>query len=152
MTRYRTSGFTLIEVMIVVAIVGVLAAVAYPSYLNQVRKSNRSAAQQFMLDAAVREQQLLLDQRGYAPVAANNSNFPNAPTVVCGTPGTAGIRLAVPPGASGKYTFGIACDNTVSPPTFTVTGTPIAGTSQVADGVLVLAQDGSKTRAGVSGW
>lgn len=38
----RTTGFTLIELMIVVAIVGLLAAIAYPSYQDQVRKSRRS--------------------------------------------------------------------------------------------------------------
>ena len=42
--RKQTSGFTLIELMIVVAIVAVLAAVAYGSYLAQVRKARRSDA------------------------------------------------------------------------------------------------------------
>jgi len=58
MTRNRTRGFTLLEVMIVVVIVGVLAAIALPAYQSQVRKSNRSAAQQFMQDVALREQQM----------------------------------------------------------------------------------------------
>ena len=68
MTRNRTRGFTLLEVMIVVVIVGVLAAIALPAYQSQVRKSNRSAAQQFMQDVALREQQIMMDQRGYVPV------------------------------------------------------------------------------------
>ena len=57
MSRNRVRGFTLIELMIAVAIIGILVAVAYPSYQGQVRKANRAAAQQFMLDVAMREQQ-----------------------------------------------------------------------------------------------
>ena len=60
-------GFTLIEVMIVVAVVAILSAIAYPSYQEHVRRSHRSAAQAFMLDVAARQQQRLIDMRSYAP-------------------------------------------------------------------------------------
>jgi type IV pilus assembly protein PilE len=52
----RVTGFTLIEVMITVAIIGIIAALAYPSYMDSIRKSNRSEAKVELMDAAQRLQ------------------------------------------------------------------------------------------------
>ena len=50
--RASLGAFTLIELVVTIAIVGILAAIAYPAFVNHVIKGNRSAAQQFMLDIA----------------------------------------------------------------------------------------------------
>lgn len=69
--RQSCSGFSLIEVMIVVAIISILGMIAYPSYLDSVRKSNRSDAKAALNDAA---QQM---QRCYTL----NSTFTDCPAV-----------------------------------------------------------------------
>ena len=132
----RFRGFTLLEIMIVVAIVGILAAIVLPAYQEQVRKGNRSAAQQFMLDVATKQQQILMDSRSYVAVA--DGNFGNKPSDA-----SPGVGIPQPPATSGRYTFAVTVVNTATPPTFTITATAVNG--QAVDGNLTLDQAGTKT-------
>jgi len=136
MVGKRTRGFTLIELMIVVVVVGILAGIALPAYQSQVRKSNRSAAQQFMQDVATKEQQIMMDRRSYGAVAAT-ADFGNSPSA---TP--PGVGLAAPSTTTGKYDFAVAV-TTGTPPTFTITATALNG--QTVDGNLTLNDLGAKT-------
>lgn len=124
-------GFTLIELMIVVAIVGILAAVAYPSYTSYVIRANRAAAQSFMLEVSSRNERYMLDARGYAPDLT-------------------ALGMTVPAEVSKNYTVELAADNNAAPPTYTITATPI-GRQHSQDtlcGTLTLNQAGTKTEGG----
>ncbi len=59
-------GVTLIELLITVAIIGILAGVAYPSYTDYVMRSNRSEAQRELMRFANLQEQVFVDSRSYA--------------------------------------------------------------------------------------
>lgn len=134
MTRTpRSRGFTLIELLITVAIVGILAAVAYPSYMNYVVRSNRSAAEGFMVSVGQREEQYLLDARQYALITSN-ADFSTL------------LNVSVPAEVSKFYAVTVA-DVGGNPRTYLVTAAPIAGTMQANDGNLTLDNLGTKLPA-----
>ena len=124
MHRLRPGGFTLIELMITVAIVAILASVAYPSYVGHVRKGVRRSAQAQMLDIASREQQFLIANRSYVDYA-----------------GITGSGYSFPSDLATAYTPSIAV-GTDTVPSFTITFTAIR--SQAADGPLTFTSEGVK--------
>lgn len=122
----RSQGFTLIELMVAVAIIGILAGLAWPSYRNYVMRANRSAAQQFMLDIANREEQYMLDARSYAT----------------GSSALTSLNLTVPTAVSPNYTLSVAA--VTGPPVgYLITATAIG--NQLTDGNLTLSSAGTKT-------
>ena len=129
-------GFTLIELMTVVAVIGIVAAFAIPQYKQYVIRGNRAAAQAFMMDVANREKQYLLDARSYASNWALTDPTPN-------------LAMTAPTTVSNNYTIAICLDAGCSPalsaPSFKITATPIAGKPQVSDGALTMDDAGSKS-------
>ena len=82
----RTSrGFTMLELMVVVAIIGIMAAFALPSYMSQARKSRRSDAISQINSTALAEEQWRTNCPSYAAYGAaacltGNPTFMSAPT------------------------------------------------------------------------
>ena len=130
--RRRTSGFTLVEILIVITIIGVLASIAYPSYQQYVVKANRAAAQQFLLEAASVQHQYFL---------ANNGNGYATQTTLIGASGL----LSTPSNVSSYYDITSAPTTETTTATFTITATPVTGGIQSDDSTLSINNIGSKT-------
>ena len=67
----KQQGFTLIEVMIVVVIIGILASIAYPSYQEYVRRANRAEGQAYLQDIAARQERYFSQNNSYITAASD---------------------------------------------------------------------------------
>jgi type IV pilus assembly protein PilE len=126
-TGGASRGFTLIELMVAVAVVAILAMIAIPAYTAQMIKGRRSSAEAVLLDIAQRQQQYFLDSRAYAPDWAT-------------------VGTTIPVNVSAYYLIKTA-PGAGLPPTFTATATPLPGTAQAGDVTLIIDQTGAKTPA-----
>lgn len=127
----RSSGFTLIELMITVVIVAILVSIALPSYQRYVARGVRSAGQQFLTDLAQRQEQYFLDVRQYATgigVAAGQ------------------INITIPDAVSTKYQAPVFTVVNTNPPSYTMSLAPIAGSVVANDGSLFINNLGQRWR------
>ena len=90
----KLHGFTLVELMIVVAIVAILAAIAYPSYAQQVRKGRRVDAKSAMLDLAARQEKYFATNNRYT-VSGTALNYGSAFPISLVTGSTTSYTMTV---------------------------------------------------------
>ncbi len=122
-TFRRSSGFTLMELMIVVAIIGILAAIAVPAYSDYVTRGKRSDAKAALLSAQLAQEKYRANNTTYATTLA-----------------AAGITS---PSPQGYYT--IAISGTPTATAYTVTAAPLAPFADAKCGTFGINQAGTKT-------
>ncbi|MDD3448213.1 MAG: type IV pilin protein [Gammaproteobacteria bacterium] len=131
MNKRVAKGFTLIELMIVVAVVAILASIAYPSYVDQVRKSRRAEAQSLMLEDAQWLERQFTANSSYMDVSVDPPVVPTLPIDQSPRDGTA------------RYNIGVAATAT----TFTLTATPQGDQTNDRCGTMTVDQTGARTPA-----
>jgi type IV pilus assembly protein PilE len=136
----RNAGFTLIELMIVVAIIGILAAVALPSYRRYIIRAARVEAQAEMLELASLQEKIYLNSNAYAfSVSANYDGTADG-----------GLGRGTSRTKDGRYNLALVdgCVTLVAATakgqTFVLAATPVPDSNQVGDGTLCVDERGQR--------
>lgn len=133
MRLQKTQGFTLIEVLIVVAIIGILASIAFPAYQETIRQARRTDAQQALKQLASVMEREYIKENSFA-----------ASTAVAGTTGvpTAGFFDLNIPLDSAAVFYNVMINYTDVPPAYTLFAYPV--NAMAGDGPIGLSHTGQK--------
>ncbi len=138
--KYKNTGVTLIELMVVMVIVGILAAIAIPSYRNYLLRAQRTDATTALLRIASAEEKFYLQNNIYASEAQRGLAPP--------------LGLGIPNTEHGYYALAIAANPALAQG-FTVTATAVAGGAQAGDAHCVsftLNEQGQKGATNTDCW
>jgi type IV pilus assembly protein PilE len=126
----RVRGFTLIELMIAVAVIGILASIAYPSYTEYVRKARRATAESALMDLASKQHTYLLSRRTF-------------------TTSKTDLGFSDPQELTGHYTITIP---TGTATTFTVQAAPTGTQAANSEQTLTINQLGTESPTAAGYW
>jgi type IV pilus assembly protein PilE len=124
-------GFTLVELLIALAIVAILVRIAFPSYQSYIVRSSRQSAQSELVALANAQEKIFLNSNAYT------SSVTGAYT----GQSTGGLGVTSGESKDNRYTYSVAATAT----TFTLTATPVSGTPQAGDGNLTITESGLRT-------
>jgi type IV pilus assembly protein PilE len=134
--KVKEQGFTFVELLIALTIVGILSSIAYPHYVQYIQKAKRAQAQATLLSLASAMEQWRLE---------NNNEYTNA---TLGAGATAIFANQVPSNSSATKTYllSVVADKT----TYTLTATPVPPQDADECGVLTLNSTGVKVAKGAT--
>lgn len=133
----QESGFTLIELMIVVAIIGIIAAIAYPSYMDQVQSTRRADAQGALVTFANAMERFYTQNNSYIGADGGTSTISNTLTAP-----DASVFASVSP-TDGNAVYNLRIYN-LTANSYELRAVPIAGGPQAGDGFLQLSSNGAR--------
>lgn len=144
--KTRHAGFTLIELMIAVTIIGILLAIAVPSYRDYMVKASREAAKTELMQLANVQEKIYL----------NSNNYAFSVTGAYTGQATGGLGKTSGTTEDGKYTivmYNAATGTTVMTAAdqyYRLAAVPVAGTTQASDGTITIDATGRKLHNGAS--
>jgi type IV pilus assembly protein PilE len=131
--RNAQRGFTLTEVIVVVAILALLMGIAYPSYRDHLRKSSRVAAQNELLELSAMQEKIYLNSNAFAAKLDTAYDGSSA----------GGLGKTSGKTSDGKYTITLNAGTA----SYTLTAIAVTGSMQDGDGTFALSSNGTRTCA-----